>query len=127
MTQRYAKLGALMNLPIIANVFVITISYYFAFTPVITGLMLIANILLVLWDWNTLKVLINLAPQPDETLRLENDNIWQLLGVLLFAIVVITNMSLSARVMSIAFVVGLFIGLTGLIIGLKRKKRYHIV
>ena len=29
MTQRYSKLGALINFPIIANVFVITISYYF--------------------------------------------------------------------------------------------------
>ncbi len=47
MTQRYAKLGALVNLPIILNIFIITLSYYFAFTPVITGLMLLANLALI--------------------------------------------------------------------------------
>ncbi len=40
MTQRFAKLGAVVNLPIILNVFVITISMEFGGTPVITGLML---------------------------------------------------------------------------------------
>lgn len=62
MTQRYAKLGALMFLPIIANIFVITVSYNFTGTYYITGLMLLANILLVLWDWDELKILINLTP-----------------------------------------------------------------
>ena len=33
MTQRFSKLGALMFLPIIANVFVITVSYDFRGTP----------------------------------------------------------------------------------------------
>ena len=32
MTQRFSKLGALLNLPIIGNIFVITLSYYFAYT-----------------------------------------------------------------------------------------------
>jgi hypothetical protein len=44
MTQRYSKLGALINFPIIANIFVITLSYYFAFTPIIVGLMLLATV-----------------------------------------------------------------------------------
>jgi hypothetical protein len=79
MTQRYAKLGALVNLPIIANVFVITLSYYFAYTPVVTGLMLLANIMLIIWDWNTLKVLINKKPVFNLKPRLENDVVWQIL------------------------------------------------
>ena len=50
MTQRFAKLGAVLNLPIILNVFVITISMEFGGTPVITGLMLAANLLLIVYE-----------------------------------------------------------------------------
>lgn len=59
MTQRFSKLGALINLPIILNVFIITLSYYFAYTPVITGSMLFANLLLIIWEWNEIKILCN--------------------------------------------------------------------
>jgi hypothetical protein len=58
MTQLFSTLGALMFLPIILNIFVITISYYFAATPIITFLMLLANIYLLVWDWPRLKVAI---------------------------------------------------------------------
>ena len=125
MTQRFAKLGAVINFPIIANVFVITLSYYFAFTPVITGLMLLANIMLIAWDWNTLKVLINLKPTLDETLRLENDVIWQILGVLLFSIIGVSHLFTIQKSILIIFSVVLITSLTGLIIGLKRRKAYY--
>ncbi|MDA1268773.1 MAG: hypothetical protein O2829_06735 [Bacteroidetes bacterium] len=46
MTERFAKLGAVLNLPIILNVFVITISMEFGGTSLITGLMLAANLML---------------------------------------------------------------------------------
>ena len=67
LTQRYALLGALVYLSIIANIFVITISYDFAGTSVITGLMLLAGLLLLAWDWNRLRVVINLPAVPEAT------------------------------------------------------------
>jgi hypothetical protein len=84
MTQRYAKLGAVLNLPIILNVFVITISMEFGGTPVITGLMLLANLLLIVWHWGELRSLVNLpylAASPDFE---ENKPIWAITGLLLF-------------------------------------------
>jgi hypothetical protein len=84
MTQRYAKLGAVLNLPIILNVFVITISMEFGGTPVITGLMLLANLLLIVWHWGELRPLVNLpylAASPDLE---ENKPIWAITGLLLF-------------------------------------------
>ena len=84
MTQRYAKLGAVLNLPIILNVFVITISMEFGGTPVITGLMLKANLLLIVWHWGELRSLVNLpylAAAPDLE---ENKPIWAITGLLLF-------------------------------------------
>ena len=66
-TQKYAKLGAFLFLPIIANIFVITISYDFNGTPIITGLMLFSTILLLMWDWDSLKILFNKKPTNSDT------------------------------------------------------------
>jgi hypothetical protein len=57
MTQRWITIGAVLFLPIITNIFFITISYEFAGTPIITFLMLLANLYLLVWDWNKLKLL----------------------------------------------------------------------
>jgi len=46
-----ATLGAAMFLPIVVNIFVITVSLHFTGTPLITGLMLLANVFLVCWDY----------------------------------------------------------------------------
>lgn len=81
MTQRYAKLGAVMNLPIIANVFVITISYDFAYTPVITAAMLLANLLLIAWHWDELRVLVNQVALPAAPQRLETHRLWEWIGL----------------------------------------------
>ena len=45
LTQRYALLGALAYVSIMANIFVITLSYDFGGTPIITGLLLLAGLL----------------------------------------------------------------------------------
>ena len=85
MTQRYAKLGAVLNLPIILNVFVITISMEFGGTPVITGLMLLANVMLLIWHWGELKSLINLPYTPEPKDQEENKPLWAITGLLLFS------------------------------------------
>ena len=50
-----ATLGALVYFPLIINIFVITVSLHFTGTPFITGLMLLANIYLLCWDYDRLK------------------------------------------------------------------------
>ena len=85
MTQRYAKLGALVNFPILLNVFVITISMNFGGTPLITGLMLAANLMLLIWHWGELKSLINLPYTPEPKDQEENKPLWAITGLLLFS------------------------------------------
>jgi uncharacterized membrane protein YphA (DoxX/SURF4 family) len=58
---RTATLGALIYLPIIANIFVITIALHFGLTAVITGLMLLGNLYLLLWDYDRWKVFLSAA------------------------------------------------------------------
>ena len=127
MTQKYAKLGAIINLPIILNVFVITISYYFALTPVITGLMLVANLFLILWDWDTLKIIVNQTPVFMNNIRLESDKIWQITGLLLFLFTFTYRLFVDDGNMFFWFSICLIIGLVGLIMGLKRRTNYDTV
>jgi hypothetical protein len=84
MTQRYALLGALLFLPIIANVYVITISYDFGYTSVITGAMLLATIGLLIWDWNRLRIVLNQPVLPIPVATLDQHRLWEVVGLILF-------------------------------------------
>jgi len=123
MTQRYAKLGALMFLPIIANVFVITLSYDFRGTPVITGLMLVANIMLVLWDWDELRVLVNKTPLIPQQYRFENMRIWEITGLALFLFTAIYRAGVTGYSIFLWVAVCFAIGLAGSIIGFYKYRK----
>ncbi|CAL2091758.1 hypothetical protein [Tenacibaculum sp. 190524A02b] len=125
MTQRYSKLGAVLFFTIIANIFVVTISYDFNYTPVITGLMLLSSLLLILWDWSSFKILFNQTPVIDTTKRLENDRIWEIFGLILCFITVIIRLNMHAKFVGFGFLILLFIGIIGLFLGLKKRKLYR--
>jgi hypothetical protein len=57
MTQRFATLEAVIFFFIISNIWVITILLHFSDTWVITSLMLLAVMMLLLWDFYKLKYL----------------------------------------------------------------------
>ena len=79
LTQRFALLGALAYVSIMANIFVIIVSYDFGGTPVITGLLLLA------WDWNRLRVVLNQPAVPEATSLLFASRWWEVVGVVLSA------------------------------------------
>ncbi|AFU68745.1 hypothetical protein P700755_001934 [Psychroflexus torquis ATCC 700755] len=123
-TQRLAKLGAILFLPIIANVFVITISYDFGGTSIITGLMLISTLFLLYWDWDSLKILFNNKPTYSTKKRLEQDSIWIYLGFVFLIITVLSKFFIDNKNIPFSFLVMFIIGVVGLIIGYKRRKLY---
>lgn len=126
MTQRYAKLGALMFLPIISNVFLFTISYDFRGTPYITGLMLLANIMLVLWDWDENKILINKTPVIDNTPRLETSRVWELTGLALFLFITIYKIAQVGYSPLVVAAGCLVISIAGLVTGLISYKKHNL-
>jgi hypothetical protein len=126
MTQRYAKLGALMFIPIISNVFIITISYDFKGTPYITGLMLLANIMLVVWDWDELKILINKTPVISNERRLENSMAWVVTGLVLFLFTVNYRLFINGYNIFTWISVCMLIALSGLVVGLLQYKKQKI-
>ncbi|CAM1357426.1 hypothetical protein [Tenacibaculum halocynthiae] len=123
MTQRYAKLGVILFLPIILNIFVITISYDFKGTPIITGLILVATFILIAWDWNTLKILINKTPTFSTKPRLENDIIWSIIGGIFFFLTIISKLITSKNSFILIFLSFLTISLLGMIIGYRKQKK----
>jgi hypothetical protein len=123
MTQRFAKLGVLANLPIILNVFVITISMEFGGTPVITGLMLLANLLLFVWHWGEFRSLINLPYQAEPKDQEENKPIWAITGLLLFLFTAGYRVLFDMYNPFFWFGVGIIIGLSAFLIRLVQRKR----
>lgn len=123
MTQRFAKLGAVANFPIILNVFVITISMEFGGTPVITGLMLAANLLLIAWHWGELRSLVNLPHQSASPDAEENKPIWAIAGLLLFGFTAGYRMLFDFYNPFLWFGVCFLIGLGAFVIYLVQRRR----
>jgi hypothetical protein len=63
-----STLGAVLCFPIILNIFIITVSLHFTGTPVITGLMLLASLFLVCWDYHRVAPLL-FGRMPSTALR----------------------------------------------------------
>lgn len=85
MTQRFAVLGAILYFPIILNIFVITISYSFGNTSIITGLMLLGALYLLIWDYKAFLPLFSLREKITvEMNSLEKNSFWLVLGLVLF-------------------------------------------
>ena len=91
MTQRFATLGALIFFPVTLNIFFITMSYSFGGTPIITGLLVLATIFLLLWDYNKLLPLLQTGDGHiiHNYNKIPNNSLWTSIGVLLFLITVI--------------------------------------
>lgn len=124
MTQLYSALGAVMMLPITINIFVITISYYFAGTPIITSLLLLANVFLIVWEYEKLIPLFKsgeyqLSYTTTANKLIESDKLWAYLGVLLFAITSLYVVFFERRPIE-WFLTCILLGITGLIIFWRR-------
>lgn len=122
MTQRYARLGTLAFLPIIVNIFVITLSYEFGLTPVITGLMLLANLLLAWWEWPVLRVLVNQVPGPLPASQLGPAGTWELTGLALFLFTFGYRVLYDEYNVLLWAGLCLLLGLAGLVVGLRRRR-----
>lgn len=129
LSQRFSLLGAVMGIPIAVNIFVITISYSFAGTPFITGLMLSGNIFLLVWDSDKLKVLFEPSSfqyrPPDGAMIY--DKTWTFLGLFYFVATLILRKFFfdgKGMIMGCFFFMLMGFGLT-IYNWKKYKKQYH--
>lgn len=90
MTQKLARLGALVFFGLILNIFIITVSYNFQGTSVITGLMLLATTYLLVWDLPAFLPLIkNTVDYKPIPLKLADQTFWAILGFIMLLTIVI--------------------------------------
>ena len=96
MTQKYARLGAVIFFPIVLNIFIITLSYQFSGTPIITGLMLLASIYLLLWDLKVLQyIIVTPSAEKIEMVNLPDPThkpFWVITGLVLFTTIVVLGL-----------------------------------
>ncbi len=91
MSQVFSTLGAVVYFPIILSIFIITTSFESSVILVTSALMLLANIYLLLWDWNRLKFVLLYKPGEyvDQTTQFSRQKIWTYIGILLFVAIAI--------------------------------------
>jgi uncharacterized membrane protein YphA (DoxX/SURF4 family) len=85
MSQAFSTLGAVVYLPIIFVIFFMTTAFESPTILVFTTLMLLANIYLLLWDWNRLKFMVILKPSAyvDQTSPFLKCKFWTYMGLFL--------------------------------------------
>jgi hypothetical protein len=92
MTQRFAKLGAAIFFGLILNIFIITLSYNFHGTPIVTGLMLLAATYLILWDFDSFQFLVRRPTSSDKLFdegAIEGRFYWTIVGTVMFVTIVL--------------------------------------
>lgn len=80
-----ATLGAVLYLPIIVNIFAITVAVDFANTRFITGLMVIADLYLLCWDYDRWKSLLPGIGASSSEIRARHVGLLTTLGLMLAA------------------------------------------
>jgi uncharacterized membrane protein YphA (DoxX/SURF4 family) len=112
---RTAHIGAFVFFPIILNIWLITVGTHFQGTWVITSLMLLANLWLLLWEWERIAALLALEPRGH---RGESYLGWSIIGMLsgvsAYTLAYTFNIATSRTwIGSIGFVLGAGLGLAG--------------
>ena len=94
MSQVLSTLGAVVFFPIMATIFIFTLSFQSTAILCVTTLMLLGNIYLLLWDWSKLKFVI--LPRPlaysDDDAPFSKRPIWIYLAVVLFCLTIVMRL-----------------------------------
>lgn len=88
--------------------------------------MFLATLMLVLWDWNEIKILLNMPPEINSDKRFENLKTWEITGLALFIVTVgvkVLNVNYDLFVWGVCC---LFISTIGFFIGLRNWKRGNL-
>ncbi len=121
LVPRWAHLGALMFLPIMVNIFTLTVALGFRGTPIVTGLMLLAVVYLCAWDYHRVRGIFTERtwpverPVPNLTLdRLERIGFWAF-AISVLAVLVATRGFVSPAWVRSFLVAGFLAGLFTLV------------
>ena len=99
MSQTFSILGAVVYFPIMLSIFILTTYFQSTGILIVTSLMLLANIYLLLWDWNKLKFIVLNKPGEyvDQTTPFSRHKIWAYIGILLCIVISIFRVIVTRR------------------------------
>ena len=94
MSHVFSTLGAVAYFPIMLNIFILTLSFQSPMVLLVTSLMLLANVYLLLWDWNRLKFVVLNEPghYVAQSAPKREQMVWCYIGLLLFVTVVMVRL-----------------------------------
>jgi hypothetical protein len=89
MSQTFSTVGAVVYFPIMLSIFILTTYFQPTGILTVTSLMLLANIYLLLWDFNRLKFIILDKPGDyvDQTTPFSSQKTWAYIGILLWIVI----------------------------------------
>ena len=101
MSQIFSTLGAVVYFPIMLSIFILTTAFQSPGILTVTSLMLLANIYLLLWDWNRLQYIILDKPNEyvDQSTQFSRQNIWAYIGILLCIAISIFRVTSTRHIM----------------------------
>ena len=85
MVPRGAHLGAALFLPVMTNIFVVTVALGFRGTPWITGSMLLAVVFLCAWDYDRFRGMLTERPWSAGAVPRLRLDAWERVGFVFFA------------------------------------------
>jgi hypothetical protein len=99
MSQTFSTLGAVMYFPIMLSIFILTTYFQSPGILAVTSLMLLANVYLLLWDFNRLKFIALAKPGEyvDQTTPFSRQKTWAYIGILLWIVILIFRIITTAR------------------------------
>lgn len=128
MTQRFASFATLFFIAILTNIWLITISLEFKGTWIITSLMMFANIILLIWDYQKYRSSFMYKTSIIPKMYKEPHRDWIIVGVLLCFLFFVTNLLSEFKVsfanvsLQIALVLALIIFIVSNLRAWKRSK-----
>ncbi|HRJ31601.1 MAG TPA: hypothetical protein PLV21_11765 [Cyclobacteriaceae bacterium] len=123
MTQRFARLGALIFFGLILNIFIITVAYKFTGTPIVTGLMLLAVTYLLVWELRSLQFLfVDDVKAIRVPLKVMESSYWIWLGLIMLTTVV--GLAIYYPDLSLQLGIPFLEGLLGFILFFTVRKRF---
>lgn len=89
MSQVFSTLGAVVYFPLMLSIFILTTYFQSPGILAVTSLMLLANIYLLLWDWNRIKFIVLNKPGEyiDQSTPFSRQKIWTYIGIGLWILI----------------------------------------
>jgi hypothetical protein len=97
LTLRYSTIGAIMAIPMFANILMITVSQQWTGTPYVNAFLLLSNLYILIVDYKKLLPAVHRSTEyfPSFTPSLRGDTVWAMSLVLIISSIILSTINLT--------------------------------